>query len=76
MLFNTKSNITFLNNSVKSLKRFLLTNANNFILHKRLVNLKTTCTMQPFAKPVNLKFLLYSTLNQKFYQESFWFVGF
>ena len=63
MLFNTKSNITFLNNSVKSLKRFLLTNANNFILHKRLVNLKTTCTMQPFAKPVNLKFLLYSTLN-------------
>ena len=63
MLFNTKSNITFLNNSVKSLKRFLLTNANNFILHKRLVNLKTTCTTQPFAKPVNLKFLLYSTLN-------------
>lgn len=63
MLFNTKLDITFLNNSVKGLKRFLLTNVNNFILHKKLVNLKTTGVMQPFAKPVNSKFLLYSTLN-------------
>lgn len=64
-LSSTKAHITFLNNSVKTLKRFLLTNVNNSVLHKKLVNLKATSTLQPFAKPINSKFLLYNTLNPR-----------
>lgn len=65
MLSSTKAHITFLNNSVKTLKRFLLTNVNNSVLHKKLMNLKATSTLQPFAKPINSKFLLYNTLNPR-----------
>lgn len=63
LLSSVKTNITFINNSVKSLKRFLISNINNSILHKKLVNLKNTNKLQPFSKPINSKFLLYGTLN-------------